>query len=115
MPNQETVREISLAYPEVEERACYGTQAFYVRRKIFARFLEDGDSVVVKMDMDRRAEWTRSDPQTFFVTDHYLKHPMIVIRLSTVHRGELRELIEGAWRHAAPKTLLKRFDTDNGA
>lgn len=101
MPTSKTVRRIALAFPKTEERSCYGTPGFYVRKKIFARLLEDGDSVVVKIDYDRREVLMKSDPQTFFITDHYRNYPMMIVRLSAVSTAELQELLEGAWQHAS--------------
>lgn len=101
MPTQKTVRRIALALPKADERPCYGTPGFYVRKKIFARLLEDGDSVVLKIDYDRRDVLMKSDPQTFFITEHYRNYPMMIVRLSAVDEAELRELLEGAWQIAS--------------
>ena len=45
MATPENVRQLALAMADVEEQSSYGMPAFYVRRKLFARLLEDGDSV----------------------------------------------------------------------
>ena len=39
MANCETVRQIALSMPNVNERPSYGTPAFFVKRKLFARLL----------------------------------------------------------------------------
>lgn len=101
MPTPQTVRRIALALPKTEERLCYGTPGFYVRKKIFARLLEDGDSVVVKIDSDRREVLMESEPRTFFITDHYRNYPMMIVRLSKVSAADLQELLEGAWQIAS--------------
>jgi hypothetical protein len=101
MPTPETVRQIALAFPKTTERPCYGTPGFYVGKKIFARLLEDGDSVVLKTDYDRRDLLMKSDPQTYFITDHYRNYPMLIVRLSAVDRADLRELLEEAWQIAS--------------
>ncbi len=97
MPTPKTVRRIALSLPKTEERSCYGTPGFYVGKKIFARLLEDGDSIVLKIDYDRRDVLMKADPQAYFITEHYRKHPMMIVRLSAVERADLRELLEGAW------------------
>lgn len=101
MPTPKTVRRIALALPKADERPCYGTPGFYVRKKIFARLLEDGDSVVLKIDYDRRDVLMKADPKTFFITEHYRNYPMMIVRLSAVDEAELRELLEGAWQIAS--------------
>ena len=100
MVTLETVRELALAMPKTEERPCYGTPAFYVRKKIFARLLEDGDSVVVRIDCDRREVLMKANPKVFSVTDHYRNHPMMIVRLSAVDPADLRELLAEAWQMA---------------
>jgi len=87
--------------PGTIERSCYGTPGFYVGKKIFARLLEDGDSVVLKIDYDRRDVLMQADPQAYFITEHYRNHPMMIVRLSTVDAADLRELLEGAWQIAS--------------
>lgn len=102
------VREFALALPEAEEGTSYGTPAFKVRGKIFARLREEGDVLVVKIDSDYRDALTRSAPDTYFITPHYEKYPFVLVRLPEVDREDLRELLTDAWRLSAPKRLLGR-------
>lgn len=90
-----------MSLPNVQERPCYGTPAFYVGRTLFARFLKDGDSVVVKIDKRDRERRMAVDPNAFYITDHYLNYPMMIVRLSAVDDHDLRDLLDEAWKHAA--------------
>ena len=101
MPTPKTVRRIALALPKTSERPCYGTPGFYVGKKIFARLLEDGDSVVLKIDDGRRDVLMKADPQAYFITEHYRNYPMMIVRLSAVDTADLRELLESAWQIAS--------------
>ncbi len=69
----EAVRKIALSLDNVEEGTSYGTPAFKVRGKLFARLHQDSESLVVRMDRDNRAELMTADPETYYITDHYLK------------------------------------------
>ena len=100
MATPEDVRQLALTMAHVEERLSYGTPAFYVRRKLFARLLEDGDLVVVKIDYDDREHRMKADPETFFITDHYRNYPMMIARLSAMDAEVLRELLDAARQHA---------------
>ena len=100
MASPDDVRQIALAMESVEERSSYGTPAFFVRRTLFARVLDDGESVVVKIDFEERARRVKANPHAFLITDHYQKYPMMVVRLSNVDTEELSELLEAAWQHA---------------
>src|SRR5438105_4268923 len=99
----ETVREIALALPGVEEGTSYGTPAFRVRGKFLARLREDSETLVVKCDHPERDFRMEVNPGTFFVTDHYRGYPMLLVRLTTVEEDDLRDLLEITWRCLAPK------------
>jgi hypothetical protein len=102
----ETVREIALALPGVEEGTSYGTPAFRVRGKFFVRLWEDGETLVVKAGFDAREILLQTDPATFFTTDHYAGYPSVLVRLPVVAREVLENVLEEAWRYNAPKRLV---------
>jgi hypothetical protein len=99
----ETVREMALSLEDVEEGTSYGTPAFRVRGALFVRLREDPDSLVVRMEPEQREELMAADPDTYYITDHYLDYPWMLVRLSRVHPDALRDLLHVAWRLAAPK------------
>jgi hypothetical protein len=102
----ETVRQLALALPGVEEGLSYGTPAFRVGKTLLARMHQDGEALVLKMDFLARDTLMQADPDTFFITDHYQGYPWVLVRLSSVRREQLRALLDDAWRSAAPKRLL---------
>lgn len=104
------VRDLGLALPGVEEGLSYGTPALRVRGKLIARLREDGDSLVVMIDFDERELLMHSDPQTFYITEHYRNYPAMLVRLSKVDVATLRELLDDAWRRVAPKRLVAAYD-----
>ncbi len=105
----ETVRELALALPGAEEGASYGTPAFRVRGKLFARLHQSGESVVVRIDSAERAQRMQADPRAFYITEHYLRYPMMLVRFSAVRRDDLRDLLEDSWRRCAPPRLVARY------
>jgi len=97
-----TVREIALSLENVEETTSYGTPAFKVRGgQGFARLHQDGESLVVKVDFEQREALMAHDPETYYITDHYLNYEWILVRLSRVHPDALRDLLRGSCRVAA--------------
>lgn len=104
----QTARGLALALPDANERPCYGTPGFYRGKTLFARLLEDGESIVVKIDFGEREALCELRPDTFIVTPHYRDYAMMIVRLATVKKGELAELLEGAWRRAAPAPKKRR-------
>ena len=80
------------------EGTSYGTPAFKVGKNLFVRQHQDGESLVVKIDHDQRSMRMKADPETFYITDHYLNYPWILVRLAKVEREDLRELLGDAWQ-----------------
>ena len=98
----DTVREIGLALPDVEEGATYGSPALKVRGKMFACIPShrsaEPDSLVIRIDFDRREELIAADPKTYYLKDHYVGYPCVLVRLTRVRQDELRDLLLMAWR-----------------
>jgi hypothetical protein len=105
----DTLRQMALSLEDVKEGTSYGTPAFRVRGTLFARLREDPDSLVIRMEFDQREELMAADPETYYITDHYLDYPWMLVRLSRIHPDALRDLLRMAWRFAASK---KRSMTD---
>jgi hypothetical protein len=97
----EDARKMALALNNVEEGTSYGTPAFKAGGKLLARLREDGDSLVVGTTFEEREEMMAADPETYYITDHYLKYPWVLVRLSRVRPDELRDLLSRAWRLAS--------------
>ena len=95
---------------KADEGTSYGTPAFKVAGKLFARLHQDGESLVVKIDPGERTMRMKADPKTFYITDHYLNYPWILVRIASVDREDLRDLLEEAWRLSAPKRILSEYD-----
>ena len=98
----DTVREIGLALGDVEDATSYGGFALKVRGSILTcqavhKSAEPG-SLVVRIDFDQRSALLAEAPQTYYVTDHYVNYPAVLVRLSQVRKDELRDLLNSAWR-----------------
>ena len=110
----DTVREIAQTLPGAEESTSYGTPAFKVKGKLFARQHQDGESLVVGVSFEDREEMMKAAPEKFYITDHYLNYPWMLVRLSKVRPDELKDLLIGSWRRVAPKNLsasLHQFES----
>jgi hypothetical protein len=106
----ETVREIALTLPGAVEGRSYGTPAFHVDKNLFVRFHQSGESVVIMIHINEREALMKIDPETFYITNHYLKYPAMLVRLSTVQQDDLRKLIVESWRRSAPKELVAAYE-----
>lgn len=106
----ETVRELAHAFPGVEDGTSYGTAALRVKKKFMARLREDGDSVVFKVGFDEREMLMAAKPAVFYITDHYRAYPSVLLRLSEATKQDAANVVELAWKHAAPKRLKENFE-----
>lgn len=102
----EDVRAIALALPGVEEGTAYGTSAFRVQKNFLARWNDKEDALVIKVsDLIEQDILIQSEPETYFITPHYVGYPAVLVRLSKISRDDLVDLFDRAWQHTAPKKL----------
>lgn len=101
-----TLRRLALALPGVVEETCYGTPAFRVAGRLFARLREDGETLVLGADLDTREALMQAKPEVFFITDHYRNYKYLLIRFARVTPAELRGLLDESWARVAPKRMV---------
>jgi hypothetical protein len=88
-----TIRRTVSALPGVEEGTSYGTPAWRHKGKMLARLHQDGKSIVLKVGDETRDHLLQADPETFFVTDHYVGYPMVLARLDKLSPTDLKKLL----------------------
>jgi hypothetical protein len=112
----DTVWNIGLTLPGVEESTAYGFPALKIRRELLAcvpanRSAEPG-SLVVRVDFDDRAELLAAAPDVYYLTDHYLGYSAVLVRLSRIKPNVLRDLLGMAYkfvtRNAAPRLPTRK-------
>jgi hypothetical protein len=86
------VRALFAKLDGVEEGTSYGTVAWKAKKKLVARVKEDGATLVVRAPFELRDALMESDPETFFITDHYQNYPAVLVRMAKVGRTELAAL-----------------------
>jgi hypothetical protein len=101
----EATRQLLLGFPGVEEGPCYGTAGFRVRGKFLARLRDNDTVLVVKCGYIERDLRMQADRDTFFTTAHYRDYPTVLIRLDSVTKDDLHDVVEVGWRKLAPKRL----------
>ena len=102
--------------PGVEESTAYGFPALKLRGQLLACLpanrSAEPNSLVVRMDLDDRAELLAADPDVYYVTDHYVGFSAVLVRLSRVNHDVLRDLLGMAYkfvtRNAAPQSPTRR-------
>lgn len=98
----EAVRAWGREFPDLSEGTMYGSPALKLGKRLVAclaihRSAEPG-SLVVRTDFEQRAGLLSDEPATYYVTDHYVKHPVVLVRLARTQHDQLRDLLASARR-----------------
>lgn len=102
------VEAIARTLPDVEVTTSWGQPALKVRGKMFAciashKSAEPG-TLVVRMDITARDALIADDPATYYLKEHYVGYPCVLVRLSRVRADALKDLITGAHRYVSSAT-----------
>ena len=107
MLNFDTVREIGRSLTDVVDGTAYGAPALKLRGNLLTCIptnkSAEVNSMVVRIDLGRRAQLLREHPEVYYITDHYAAHPTVLVRLSRISRTELKKLLSEAWNFASAK------------
>lgn len=117
MVDWDVVRELGGTLPGVEEGTSWGTPALKVKGRMFVRLRPEVDDpvIVVRVEPQERDFLLQSEPDTFFVTPHYDGHPAVLVRLGSIGREDLCELLTESWLFTAPTKLVREFGVSESA
>ena len=106
------VCRVGLTLPDVEKGTAWGVPALRAKGKVLAcvamhRSAEPG-SIVVMMPFEKRDEMTAADPDVYYLKDHYVGHPCVLVRLARVREDALRDLLLMAHRYVADTSGRRR-------
>ena len=114
MPRSNHFKSVELlgrTLPDVEVTTSWGQPALKVRGKMFVCVAShksaEPDTLVVMMDFVDRDALIEDDPETYYLKDHYLTYPCVLVRLARVRRDALRDLVSGAHRFMSTRKGLK--------
>lgn len=103
----DAVRKIGLTLPGAEESTAYGSPALKVNGRMFACMAvhksAEPNSLVVRVDFEQRNEWLSADSDCYYLTDHYVDYPAVLVRLDRVHRDALQDVLRVAHQFTAAK------------
>jgi hypothetical protein len=99
------VREIALSMPDVEEVTAYGMPAFKAGKTRFVgepipRHDVAPNSIGVPMSFEERERQLKARPNVYYVTEHFGPYPGVLVRLASISRAELKEILSAAWHYA---------------
>lgn len=65
-------------------------------------------TLVVRIAPQDRQGFLDDAPQTYYVTDYYARHPVVLVRLASVDRPALADLLALSWRLTMAKARPSR-------
>jgi len=99
------VEAIARTLPDVEVTTAYGKPAVKVRGKMFACIASnkaaEPNTLVVMMDFADRDALLEDAPDTYYLKEHYVNYPCVLVRLSRIRAEALRDLVTGAYRYVS--------------
>src|SRR3954462_1020867 len=107
-----SVRSIGLRLAGVEESTMYGSPALKLDGKMMACVAvhksAEPNTLIVAMDFAQRDALIAEEPDTYYLKDHYVGYPVVLVRLSRVHPDAMRDLLHGAWQLVSARADAKR-------
>jgi hypothetical protein len=105
------VEKVGRTLPDVEVTTTWGQPTLKVRGRMFVCIAShksaEPDTLVVMMDFADRDALLEDDPATYYLKEHYVGYPCVLVRLARVHPDALRDLVIGAHRYVSAKTRRK--------
>ncbi len=112
----QAVRALALALelPRVEDAVSWGQPCLKAHGKLWVFWSPSEDAPVFKVPFEEREMLCDADPDTFFYTDHYKNHKLVLMRPARFDPDWARANLMRVWREMAPKRWLKTYD-ESGA
>lgn len=107
-----TVEAIGRVLPGVELTTTWGQPTLKAGGRMFVCMAShksaEPNTLVVMMDFADRDALLEDDPDSFYLKEHYVNYPCVLVRLSRVRADALRDLVTGAHRFVTARAAAKR-------
>lgn len=103
------VETLGLQLPDVELETKYdGSPVLRLAGAFMAGLAThasaEPNSLVMRAEPGERDLWIQDAPDTYYLTDYYRFHPVVLVRLERVTPDVLRSLLKASHRLTLPKT-----------
>jgi hypothetical protein len=103
------VRAVGMTLPGVEATTRYdGSPVLKVHGCFMAGLAShesaEPETLVVRVGLEERGYLLEDAPETYYLTDAYRGYPVVLVRLRTVGRDALKDLLSVSWRLTMAKT-----------
>jgi hypothetical protein len=95
------VRNLGRSLPGSEEGTAYGSPALKIDGQMYACIptnkAAEPNSLAVRVSFAQRDELLAADPDTYYLKDHYVPYPCVLVRLARIPDDALRDLLRMAY------------------
>jgi hypothetical protein len=99
------IEAIGRTLPDVEVTTTWGQPTLKVRGRMFVCIAShksaEPNTLVVMMGIAERDMLVEEEPDVYYLKEHYVNYPCVLVRLSKVNPDALRDLVIGAHRFVA--------------
>jgi hypothetical protein len=106
------VKALGLRLPDVEEGIAWGSAALKTGGQMMAvipthKSAEPG-SLAVRIDFAQRDELVAAEPAIYYLRDHYVNYPCVLVRLEQIRDDALQDLLRMACEFVRARTKRRR-------
>lgn len=65
-------------------------------------------TLMVRVDFERRDELLEGAPEIYYITDHYVNYPSVLVRLARIDESALKDLLGMSYRFMTSKRQRAR-------
>ena len=107
--------KLALALPNVEKSTAYGAPAVKTGGRMFAckttHKSAEPNTLVILLDFEDRDALIAEDPDTYYLKEHYVPHPCVLVRLHKIHSDAMRDLLIASHRFVTANARKKKRPT----
>src|SRR5689334_17464840 len=114
--------KVILGVPGAENRLWFNQPSGFLHDRFLAKVHHKEEAVTLQVgSMEMRDMMLEAEPGLFYITDHYRNFPFVLVRLKTLNKTILKEMLAGRAKQlaempppkrpkkkAAPKKIVKK-------
>ena len=90
----------------------YGAPALKVKGKLLtcipSHKSAEPDSLAISIGFAEREDLLREAPDTYYVKEHYMNYPIVLVRMSRINMDQLRDLLKMSLRFVSANINVRR-------
>lgn len=107
--------KLALSLPNVEKDTAYGAPALKTGGRLFAcqttNKSAEPNTLAVWLDFDDRDALIAEEPDTYYLKEHYVNYPCVLVRLDKVHPDAMRDLLAAGHKFVSSRQRARKRPT----